>query len=238
MKRMRFGKLISVRVKDKLIVLFILILMCTFMLFRYINRGVKTVLSVYAVNEIKSESALLINESISALNMGSYEEYINVVKNKDDEIISVDFNSQLINKNLVEINNKIYKSLKLIETGEYNFTNDLYVEKNTLTYEIPLGLITRSPALVNFGPKVPFKARIIGNVVSNIKTEITPYGINNSLLKVYIDITVSSRLSMPFISEEVSTLVSTPIVIKLINGRIPNVYGGAYSVTSPFASSN
>ncbi len=238
MKRMRFGKLISVSVKDKLIVLFILILMCTFMLFRYINRGVKTVLSVYAVNEIKSESALLINESISALNMGSYEEYINVVKNKDDEIISVDFNSQLINKNLVEINNKIYKSLKLIETGEYNFTSNLYIGKSKLTYNIPLGLITGSPTLVNLGPKVPFKARIIGNVVSDIKTEITPYGINNSLLKIYIDITVSERLVMPFISKEVTTSVSAPIVVKLINGRIPNVYGGAYSVTSPFTSSN
>lgn len=230
--------MINISIKDKLLITFILVFLCTFIIFKYINKGVKNVLSVYAVNEIKTESTLLINESINNLEVGNYEEYINVVKNKDDEIISVDFNSQLINKNLVEINNKIYKSLKLLETGEYNFTNDLYIEKNRLTYQIPLGLITRSPALANLGPRVPFKARIIGNVVSNIKTEITSYGINNSLLKIYIDVTVNSRLSMPFISEEINTLVSTPIVIKLINGRIPNVYGGAYSVTSPFTSSN
>lgn len=238
MKRMRIRKMINISIKDKLLITFILVFLCTFIIFKYINKGVKNVLSVYAVNEIKTESTLLINESINNLEVGNYEEYINVVKNKDDEIISVDFNSQLINKNLVEINNKIYKSLKLLETGEYNFTNDLYIERNRLTYQIPLGLITGSPALANLGPRVPFKARIIGNVVSNIKTEITPYGINNSLLKIYIDVTVNSRLSMPFISEEINTLVSTPIVIKLINGRIPNVYGGAYSVTSPFTSSN
>lgn len=235
---MRLGKIINLSVKDKLIILFIMVFLCSFLILRCVNKGIKDVLSVYAVNEIKSESALLINESIGGLYIGSYEDYINVVKNKDDEIISVDFNSQLINKNLVEINNKIYKSLKLIETGEYNFTNDLYIGKSKLTYNIPLGLMTGSPALVNLGPKVPFKARVIGKVVSNIRTEITPYGINNSLLKIYIDITVSGRLAMPFISEEVTTSVSTPIVVKLINGRIPNVYGGAYSVTSPFTSSN
>ncbi len=238
MKRMRLRKMINIGMKDKLLIMVILIFLCTFMLFKYVNNGVKKILVVYAANEIKTESVLLINDGINSLEMGGCEEYISVVKNKDDEIISVDFNSQLINKNLVKINNKIYKNLKLLETGEYNFTNNLYIEKDKLTYQIPLGLITGNPSLANFGPKVPFKARVIGNVVSNIKTEITPYGINNSLLKIYIDVTVNSRLSMPFISEELNTVVSAPVVIKLINGRIPNVYGGAYSVTSPFTSSN
>ena len=113
MKRMRLRKMINISIKDKLLITFILVFLCTFVIFKYINKGVKNVLSVYAVNEIKTESTLLINESINNLEVGNYEEYINVVKNKDDEIISVDFNSQLINKNLVEINNKIYKSLKL-----------------------------------------------------------------------------------------------------------------------------
>ena len=130
--------MINISIKDKLLITFILVFLCTFIIFKYINKGVKNVLSVYAVNEIKTESTLLINESINNLEVGNYEEYINVVKNKDDEIISVDFNSQLINKNLVEINNKIYKSLKLLETGEYNFTNDLYIEKNRLSYQIQL----------------------------------------------------------------------------------------------------
>ena len=80
--------MINISIKDKLLITFILVFLCTFIIFKYINKGVKNVLSVYAVNEIKTESTLLINESINNLEVGNYEEYINVVKNKDDEIIS------------------------------------------------------------------------------------------------------------------------------------------------------
>lgn len=237
-KRIRFKYYFNISKRDKFLISLLFVLICTFLIFKYINNGIKNVLSVYAENEVTRVSTMIINNAIDNMKQEDYKNYVDTVKNKDDEIISVDFNTKEINRNLVLLNNEIYEKLLLLENGKYAFFDSEYVEQNDLSYKVPLGLITGNAVLSNLGPRIPFKAKILGNVVSNIRTDVTPYGINNSLLKVYIDVTVSERFIMPFISNDIKVNSSVLLVVKIINGRVPNVYGGGYSVTSPLNSSN
>ena len=46
-------------------------------------------------------------------------------------------------------------------------------------YYIPLGVVTGNCILSNFGPKVPVKMSVIGNVDSDLKTKLEDSGINN-----------------------------------------------------------
>lgn len=236
-KRMKL-KYNYLSLKDKIFIIIILILTCVLMIFKYINIKVKPVIEMYANNETTRVSTMIINEAINEMNLSEEEslDFISTIKNKNDEIISVDFNTTNINKSLVLLNNKIYEELKRFESGKYEFYSEIFKKENNL-YTIPMGIISNSALFSNISPKIPLKTRLVGNVVSNIKTEVNPYGINNSLIKIYVDVTITERLIMPISSNNVNVSVSVPLVIKVINGRVPNVYGGAYSVTSPLTES-
>ena len=234
-KKMRLKRnvLIKLTKKDTILIVVLLVLL------KYINTKIVPPLEVYAENEVKKISSLIISDAVESISFSEEEtmSFFNTLTNKSDEVISVDFNTAKINKSLVKLNKAVYKDLKLFENGIYKL-EDTEIETEDLIYKIPLGYITGNYTLSNIGPKVPLKAKVIGSVVSNIKTEVSSYGINNSLLKVYIDETVNMRFMLPLISKDVLVNNSIPLVVKIIQGKIPNVYGGSYAVTSPITSSN
>lgn len=240
-KKMRLKRnlLIKLTKKDTIFIVAFLVLLIVSLIFKYINTKIVPPLEVYAENEVKKISSLIISDAVESISFSEEEtmSFFNTLTNKSDEVISVDFNTAKINKSLVKLNKAVYKDLKLFENGRYKL-EDTEIETEDLIYKIPLGYITGNYTLSNIGPKVPLKAKVIGSVVSNIKTEVSSYGINNSLLKVYIDVTVNMRFMLPLISKDVLVNNSIPLVVKIIQGKIPNVYGGSYAVTSPITSSN
>ncbi len=240
-KKMRLKRnlLIKLTKKDTILIVAFLVLLIVSLIFKYINTKIVPPLEVYAENEVKKISSLIISDAVESISFSEEEtmSFFNTLTNKSDEVISVDFNTAKINKSLVKLNKAVYKDLKLFENGRYKI-EDTEIETEDLIYKIPLGYITGNYTLSNIGPKVPLKAKVIGSVVSNIKTEVSSYGINNSLLKVYIDVTVNMRFMLPLISKDVLVNNSIPLVVKIIQGKIPNVYGGSYAVTSPITSSN
>lgn len=240
-KKMRLKRnvLIKLTKKDTILIVVLLVLLIVSLIFKYINTKIVPPLEVYAENEVKKISSLIISDAVESISFSEEEtmSFFNTLTNKSDEVISVDFNTAKINKSLVKLNKAVYKDLKLFENGRYKL-EDTEIETEDLIYKIPLGYITGNYTLSNIGPKVPLKAKVIGSVVSNIKTEVSSYGINNSLLKVYIDVTVNMRFMLPLISKDVLVNNSIPLVVKIIQGKIPNVYGGSYAVTSPITSSN
>lgn len=240
-KKMRLKRnlLIKLTKKDTILIVAFLVLLIVSLIFKYINMKIVPPLEVYAENEVKKISSLIISDAVESISFSEEEtmSFFNTLTNKNDEVISVDFNTAKINKSLVKLNKAVYKDLKLFENGRYKL-EDTEIETEDLIYKIPLGYITGNYTLSNIGPKVPLKAKVIGSVVSNIKTEVSSYGINNSLLKVYIDVTVNMRFMLPLISKDVLVNNSIPLVVKIIQGKIPNVYGGSYAVTSSITSSN
>ena len=240
-KKMRLKRnvLIKLTKKDTILIVVLLVLLIVSLIFKYINTKIVPPLEVYAENEVKKISSLIISDAVESISFSEEEtmSFFNTLTNKSDEVISVDFNTAKINKSLVKLNKAVYKDLKLFENGIYKL-EDTEIETEDLIDKIPLGYITGNYTLSNIGPKVPLKAKVIGSVVSNIKTEVSSYGINNSLLKVYIDVTVNMRFMLPLISKDVLVNNSIPLVVKIIQGKIPNVYGGSYAVTSPITSSN
>ena len=69
--------------------------------------------------------------------------------------------------------------------------------------------------------------KIIGNVTSGIKTDVKEYGINNSLITISSEITVEMMVILPFSSDYVSITNLVPISIKIIQGKVPEFYGGS-----------
>lgn len=223
-----------------------IILLSLFVVFWFIllNKEVNPILYNYAELETKKLATLVINKAVS--NQVSQEmtldKLIKTTLNKKGEIMSVDFDPVNVNKALNGVTNTVQLNLKLLEEGKLELIdmpeNDSEKikdkeRKKGVIYEIPFGVVFYSPILSDLGPKIPVKTRVVGSVVSNVKTKITNYGINNALLEVFIEVEVSEQVILPFISKRITISQDIPVAIKIIEGTVPEFYGGTMSENSP-----
>lgn len=238
--------LFNIKKRNIIVIITSLIFICTFFIFHLLNKYISPILLDYAEIETTKLSTLIINKAVEnqVNNNFKIEDMIKTTTNKNGEIVSVDFDTNVVNQSLVSINNTIQTNLKYLEEGklslidmpDINSPYDLEKSSSGIIYQIPFGVITDTPIIADIGPKIPVKTSLIGSVISNVRTEITPYGINNALLKIYIEVTVTEQVILPFISKRINISLEVPVLMKLINGNIPNVYGGNYSVSTPITT--
>ena len=74
------------------------------------------------------------------------------------------------------------------------------------------------------GPKIPLKAEMVGSIVSNIETEVKPYGINNAYVETRIFLEVTAIIYLPFVSKEIKISNIIPISINIVQGSVPQGY--------------
>ena len=149
---------------------------------------------------------LLVNDSKTLDNM------IEIHKNSAGEVITVDFELDNAYLLLKSINNKIDKNFKLNENG--------------LFLKIPSGQYLNSSVFCNVGPQIPVKINFTGAVITNLKTKIKDYGLNNILVELYINVVFIEEIISPLNREKININYDILLSSKLINGRIPSFYGG------------
>jgi sporulation protein YunB len=204
----------------------------------YINKKVSPILLNYAEVEIKKLSGIVINNAVTKqLETGiNIDKLFSVIQNKEGEIQTVDFNPTVVNSMLSTITTVVQTNLKAIEEGKLDsigLGNDVVTEldkkklKKGIIYEIPMGSVTGNAFLSNLGPKIPVKLNVIGSAISNIKTKISSYGINNALLEVFVHIEVTEQINIPFMAKKVVVSSNIPIALKLIEGKVPSYYNNS-----------
>ena len=228
--------------KNIFIATLLLCVIITIIVLKIISIRVSPILMNYAELETKKLSSIVINRAVNKqlANGMNIDEMFNIIKNDNGEIATIDFNPAIVNKVLNTTTNVELINLKAIEEGNIDFielpdiliSNDKDKLKNGIIYEIPLGTITNSGFLSNLGPKIPIKLNIIGSVESNVKTNIKEYGINNALVEIYIRISVTEQINVPFISKRVTVTSDIPVALKVIQGSVPKYYGGTLSKQS------
>ncbi len=223
---------------NKLTISIILVIIFLLLWFFIFNKELLPILSNYALVETENISTKIINEAVTK--KIAKEEYLNdlveTTLNKNGEIVSVDFNPVYVNKALSTITNEVQNNIKKIEEGNVDFDSEIIKNNNDLIFEIPFGIVFRMPILADLGPKLPLKTKIIGNVISNINTKITNYGINNAMLEIYIEVEVSEQILLPFISKKTTVKENIPVAMKVIQGTVPKYYGGSMNNNSSMFS--
>ena len=242
LKRKKFY--FEIKLRDKIAFIFLLILLVMLIIFKIINSKVTPILVNYAEVETERIAMAVINKSITSfLDDERLNNLVLTTVNDDDEIISVDFDSKVVNSVLYDITNSIENDLILIDNGkldEIGIPISNFYEKNDVSgivYYIPFGVVTGSSVIADIGPKIPVKNKLIGSVYSNVKTEVMEYGINNAIIKIYIEVEVNEQVILPFLSKKVTIKSNVPVLMKMVQGKIPSVYGGMFSTTSPLVSS-
>ncbi len=230
--------------KQKLVLLIIFLFFALFLIFRIFHKRVSPILLAYATHESKKIATFLINDAISkkVVEELTTENLFLLTKNDNGEIVSIDFNSVIVNKILSLTTNTVEISLKYVEQGrfeELELSDTLLVQyedtfKKGNFYEVPLGVAFNNSLLSNLGPKIPVKINLIGNIISGVETKVTNYGINNAMIEVYVHLQVNLQVILPFLSDTIQIDTLVPIAMKLIQGTVPEYYAG--NLSSPLLS--
>ena len=82
----------------------------------------------------------------------------------------------------------------------------------------------------NLRPKSSFTTPHIQltNVTSNktnLKTNVSSYGLNNSLAQIYVEINITENIITPVNSNQVNLNYEILLDSKLVSGRVPSYYG-------------
>ena len=219
------------------IIIFLLLIIFTFMTLKIISDRITPIIFETAEIEVNKYSTIVINKAISQVleDKISTDKIFTTVISNDGKIQTVDFNPIVINQMLNIATTVVQDNLKLLEEGNLDSigiydvklsnTNANKLKKGIIT-EIPIGIIFKNTILSNLGPKIPIKLHYLGDVNSNITTKVTPYGINNALLEVGVNLEMNAKIILPFQTKKMKLNCKIPIVIKVIQGYVPSYYGG------------
>lgn len=217
------------------IIIFIIVvgIFCSYTLISVFSNKVSDIFMSYAESETTKLMTLVINKSVTKQMANSFDDKLlfDIVKDAAGNIKLIDFNSLEVNKTLNMITNLVALNLKMIEEGNIEMVDifdnseyDVSKLKKGVIYEIPMGAVTKSSLIANLGPKIPVRMHIIGDVVSNLETNVKEYGINNALIEIGVSVSVNSLVNLPFVSKKITVSTVIPLSLKLIQGNIPSYY--------------
>lgn len=237
MKKIKLKKVKKIKISTKITLIIISLFFSIYCLISIINKNVYPILMKYATVDAKKMALLIIENSVNdkVINTLNEEDIFEVSKNKDGEVSDIDFNPVVVNKVLSLTTNIVSNNLKKLEKGKIDnisFIDNSYNKsnlKNGVISKLPIGLATKNALLSNIGPKIPVKINLVGNVVSYITIKVENYGINSSLICVYAHVEVSENVMIPFKNKEIKITNDIPIAMKVVQGKVPEYYGGSFN---------
>ena len=162
-----------------------------------------------------------------------------ITKAINDEMKSIDINSNSSNVSKLneiekKIDERIQRELILIDDG---VLDDYFIPKRIkngrfkkirtgVLCDISIGSIRGSTLFANIGPTIPIKLLFSGGLNSNISIDISEYGINNAIIKVYFNVDINEQITMPISSKRKKISIKKILAIDIINGEIPDYYAG------------
>lgn len=227
----------------KLILIIVIVFFSTVFFLNYINKKASPILINLAEVEAKRIASIIVSKSITENVLKSLEldNLFIIIKNDNEKIESIDLNTELVNKILLESSQIVSNNLQYLQQGEFekiDIDESLYFNvgekelRNGVFHKIPLGVISNNVFLSNFGPKIPVKISLIGDLSTNLNNKITNYGLNNALFEVSISLELTMNIILPFKSSTFKAKYNVPIALKLIHGEIPGYYMNGYNQNS------
>ena len=156
-------------------------------------------------------------------------------KNSNDEIINIDYNLKELYEFSSHITEELKDDLANLESGKTSseyYDEYLSSNKDYFVLWIPYGVASDNVFFSNLGPRIPVKIKFIGSILTGVKTKVTDYGINNSLIEVYTTINISTLVITPVNKKRVSRNYEILVASKIIEGKVPEIYGGKYEQKS------
>lgn len=213
---------LNIKDGDIVLLIIVLILIVSYIFIKIFSYRSEPILMDYAKRKTNNIVSSIINKSINdVIYKNSYENIIQIDKDNNGNITNLNFDSKKINELLYLTTNDILNSIDDLE----------HINSKDKVYYVPMGVIHNIPILVNIGPKIPFKIEIISSTNNSSYTNIKEYGINSSIVEVFIKIDIQIQVILPFRSEIIDVEKDILLDSKIVQGKIPEYYGGLLSTS-------
>lgn len=188
----------------------ITVLMIAFLVVNAIISVIEPVIDMQCMNMAKSIATKVSNEQATVV-MADYEyaDLMNMTKDEQGNIKMISANVILVNKIISDIPILIQKELDKIENNKFY---------------IRLGTFTGSKLLAGRGPNIEIKMSAIGNIETDLKSEFTEAGINQTVHRIYLEVKCNVIILTPFNSIQEQIVNQVLLAEGLIVGNTPNTY--------------
>lgn len=179
----------------------------------YIDICLRPVVITVAQYQVQSLINKAVNNAIIVVmeeTQYTYDDLVDVVKNYDMEIVSVNYNSLHVNK----LRSELVKAT-IEETQKLPVTN-VY---------IPIGNITNIDILQNKGPKLKFTITPSSYVEADVESVFQNTGINQINHQIFITLKVTANALIPNYSTSVYSENKVCVAETVIIGEVPNTIG-------------
>lgn len=193
------------------------VLLCIVLaVYLFVVVSVRPVISTVSQEKIRALTVETVNHAVADV-MESNPMYIHLTDIEKDE----NGNILLITTNSAAVNSL---ARKVTETAQSSL--ETVAEQGI---EIPVGSLSGFSFFSGRGPNVNIKAIPVGNIETQFSSEFTPAGINQTLHKLFIEVTASVNIVIPGAQNKITTV--TPVLVgeTVIIGKVPDVYLGTQS---------
>lgn len=195
--------------KDKILKI-MLIVFIAIMFANTIIKAINPIINTLCEDKAKSIAIVISNEKATEVMANyEYEDLMTIYRDSNDNIT-------MIKANIIPIN-------KIISDVAVEIQNALNEEESKNLY-IRLGSFTGTKILSGSGPKIPMKISTVGNVLTDLKSEFSSAGINQTLHRVYLQVDCTVSIVTPY--DSIQETISNQVILieNVIMGTVPNTY--------------
>lgn len=175
-----------------------------------IVNAISPIIDKECINMAKSIATNISNEQAThVMSRYKYEDLCNITKDNNGNIT-------MVSANVIPIN-EIISDIPILIQKELNKTENC-------KFEISLGGFTTSRLISGRGPKIEVKMSTIGNLDTDLRSEFTSAGINQTLHKIYLQVECNVVILTPFETIEEKITNQVLLAEAVIVGTTPDTY--------------
>ena len=205
----KFNKRYIKNKKVKLLKILIIIVVA-FITVNTIIKAITPILDRQCEIIAKSLATKISNEQATVVMSNyKYEDIANITKDTNGNITMISANVIKVNEIISDIAIKIQEELN---------------KSNNSTFNIRLGSFTGSKILSGRGPNIEVRISTVGTVDTDLKSEFTSAGVNQTIHKVYLEVKCNVIALTPFNNVEKQITNQVVLIDAVIVGTTPQTY--------------
>lgn len=170
------------------------------------------------IAHIKAKTTSIINSGVQhTLQNSNYNDLISIQKDSNNKVSYITVNSNNVN---------------ILNTNIVSATQQKLEEQKSMQIEVPLGTFSGIPILNGIGSNVTIKLTPVGSVNTKFVSQFYSVGINQSIHKIYINITTTICVLLPLYTQNIDVTTQVLVAECVVVGEIPNVYLNTDNLTN------
>ncbi|GGI15941.1 sporulation protein YunB [Gottfriedia solisilvae] len=194
----------------------------------------------YSEKQTKRIANLVINEAYESASkeLEGQDIIIRDVDQNGKTVIST--NTYLINKIIGSTTSNVEENIRRVEQGDLSFLSlskselkKMKSDNEGFYIDVPIGVMTNTVLLGKLGPTIPVRFSVVGDAVANVSQKVKPFGFDNSVVEIIMNVEVNMNVIIPFTSKSTKVKVQVPIASEIIDGEVPSYIPFAPNQTTP-----